>query len=143
MVKITGTKAYKAKLAAIRGPEMTKQVGAALFAAGQEIQVEAQLSITNGSVSGKGHVPSLPGEPPNNDTGVLANNIETRQVEPLLAEVSSNAPYAAALEYGTVRMAERPYMRPAVAMKRDDVVNQVKEAVTIIVRRAGGVPRGE
>lgn len=142
MVKITGTKAYKAKLAAVRGPTMTKQVGAALFAAGQDIQIEAQLSITNGAVSGKFHVPSRPGEPPNNDTGVLANNIETIQVEPLRVEVSSNAPYAAALEYGTIRMAERPYMRPAVARKRKEVVAQVKEAVSIVVKRAGGV-RGE
>jgi hypothetical protein len=118
---------------------MVKQVSAALFAGGQAIQVEAQISISEGAVSGKNHVPSKPGEPPNQDTGVLANNIETVLVEPLRVEVSSNAPYAAALEYGTTKMAARPYMSRAVARKRDEVVSLVRGGVKIIVNRAGGV----
>lgn len=117
---------------------MIRRVGGALFAGGQLIQVEAQVSITNGAVSGKGHVPSSPGEPPNQDTGVLANNIETVLVEPLKVEVSSNAPYAAALEYGTSKMAERPYMRPAVAKKRKEVTQLVRGAVAAVIRDSKG-----
>jgi HK97 gp10 family phage protein len=136
MPRIRGDKAYSARLKGITGPEMVRQVGAALFAGGQEIQVAAQLSITDGAVSGKNHVPSKPGEPPKNDTGVLANNIETVLVAPLKVEVSSNAPYAAALEYGTSKMAERPYMRPAVAKKRAEVTKLIRAAINSVLRKS-------
>ena len=69
------------------------------------MQTDAQTSITEGAVSGAGHIPSDPGEAPNNDTGVLANNIETLETGPLKVTVSSNAPYAAALEFGSSREA--------------------------------------
>lgn len=134
MVKVTGGKTVSDKLKRMSGPELEQRVGAALFAAGNQIQVEAQISITTGAVSGKGHVPSKPGEPPNQDTGTLANNIETVQISPLKVEVSSNAPYAAYLEYGTSRMAERPYMRPAVERTRPKVL----ELIQLAVRRAKG-----
>lgn len=138
MVKITGQKAHMARVRSLASPEIIKDVGAALFAAGNAIQVEAQISITRGAVSGKNHVPSRPGEPPNQDTGVLANNIETRLVAPLKVEVSSNAPYAAALEFGTSKVAERPYMRPAAGVVRKEATILVRDAVSTIVRRAKG-----
>lgn len=130
---VTGAKAHSARLRRIAGPEMVRQVGAALFTGGQTIQDEAQLSITRGAQSGKNHVASAPGEAPNNDTGVLANNIETTRPGPLRVEVSSNAPYAAALELGTSKMIERPYMRPATAKKRNEVTDLVRAAVKKVV----------
>tara|TARA_Y100001951_G_scaffold100969_1_gene105156 strand:- start:2823 stop:3167 length:345 start_codon:yes stop_codon:yes gene_type:complete len=110
-------------------------IGQALFAGGELIQTHAQRSITEGAVSGKGHVPSLPGEPPNADTHHLANNIETTQPRPDLVEVRSNAEYAAALEFGTSRMAERPYMVPARNKKRREVTELVIEAVNHLAKR--------
>lgn len=136
MVKVTGAKKVSDRLRRLSGPELTREVGQALYAAGKQIEVEAQLSITRGAVSGKNHVPSKPGDPPNQDTGVLGNNIETVQVTPLRVEVSSNAPYAAALEFGTSKMAERPYMRPAVRKTR----SKVSELIALSVRRAKGRP---
>lgn len=138
MARVTGTKAHAARLRKLSGPEMIRRVGTALFAGGQLIEVEAQISITNGAVSGKNHVPSSPGEPPNQDLGVLANNIETVQTAPLRAEVSSNAPYAAALEFGTSKMAERPYMRPATAKKRKEVTVLVRRAVSEAINQSRG-----
>lgn len=136
MVKITGAKAHAARLKRLTGEDMIRQVGAALFEAGNMIQVDAQISITEGSTSADGkHVPSLPGQPPNNDTGVLANNIETVQKAPLVVQVSSNAPYAAALEFGTSKMAERPYMRPATAKNRKAVTELVRKAVERVTKR--------
>lgn len=109
---------------------LEREVGAALFTAGNLIQVEAQISITNGTTSAKGqHLPSSPGEPPNNETGVLAGNIETVHLEPLLVAVSSNAPYAQHLEYGTSKMAARPYMVPAAQRSRKEVGKIVADAV--------------
>lgn len=136
VVKITGDKAFRAKLKRISGPEMERSVGKALFRAGNLISDEAQDSITRGSASAGRHIASAPGEPPNNDTGVLKGNIEVNQVAPLKVEVSSNAPYAADLEFGTSKMAERPYMRPALAAKRAEVKALLNEAVDHVL--AGG-----
>jgi HK97 gp10 family phage protein len=43
-------------------------------------------------------------------------------------EVSSNAPYSGHLEYGTSRMAARPFMGPAARKERANVVRLVTEA---------------
>lgn len=131
---LKGAKAHVARLRRLSSPEAERAIGRALFAGGEAIRVEAQLSITRGSVSGKNHVPSKPGEPPNQDTGVLAGNIETVQISPLLVEVSSNAPYSAPLEFGTSKMAARPFMRPARDKMRDEVTELVRRAVAKIAK---------
>ena len=129
MARIIGSKGHKARLKKIRGAAMTREVGKAIYAASDMLKAEAKISITTGAVSGKGHVPSAPGQPPNNDTGHLAGNIENRMTGPLTAEVSSNAEYSAALEFGTSRMAARPFMTPAAAKTRKQAGALVKAAV--------------
>jgi hypothetical protein len=57
MPKITGVREHVARVKRIAGPEMVRQVGAALFAAGSIIETEAARLITEGAVSGKGHTP--------------------------------------------------------------------------------------
>ncbi len=135
---MTGRKAHVARLKRIQGPAMERAVTNALFAGGQIIEQDAAFSITQGSVSGKGHVGSAPGEAPNNDTGVLARNIETVAKDVLLVEVSSDAPYSAALEFGHHYedgrvIEERPFMRPARARKQADVERLVVKAVKHVV----------
>lgn len=132
---LRGSKAHLARLRKLTR-DTERFVGKALFAGGESIQIEAQLSITQGAVSGKNHVPSKPGEPPNQDTGVLSGNIETVQKGPLLVEVSSNAPYSTPLEFGTSKMAARPFMRPARDKKRAEVVALVERAVSQAVRQS-------
>ncbi len=133
MVKVTGRENAKSKISAMRSAELVDQVSKALFVGGNRIQVAAQQSITEGSVSGRFHVPSLPGEPPNSDTHGLDRQIETVQISPLKVEVSSNAQYAAHLEFGTSRMAARPYMLPASRKERDAVVKLVQDAVDRLI----------
>jgi HK97 gp10 family phage protein len=135
-VPLKGARAHLARLKVLAGPAMTRAVGKALFAGGELIQTEAQVSISRGAISGKGHVPSAPGEPPNYDTGVLANNIETTQPGPLRVQVASNAPYSAPLEFGTSRMAARPFMRPARDAKRREVRALVQQAMNHVVKRS-------
>jgi HK97 gp10 family phage protein len=135
--RITGDKGVTIRLNNI-GEQAVRRVGAALFAGGEEIRAEASHMITEGAVSGKHHVPSAPGDPPNEDTGVLRTNIETTQIGPLKVEVSSNAPYAAALEFGTSKMLPRPYMQPATDRKRDAVVALVRGAVSAAVKASKG-----
>jgi len=112
---------------------MVKQIGAALFAAGSLIEVDAARSITEGAVSGKGHVRSQPGHAPSADTHLLDRSIETALIEPLRAEVSANAPYAVPLEFGTSKMAARPFMAPAAQRKRKEVVDLIQRAVSKVV----------
>lgn len=135
LMGMIGRKAHVARLKRLSGPTMEREVGKALFAAGNRVQVAAQISITAGAVSGKGHVPSTAPNPPNNDTGVLAGNIETIQTAPLVVEVRSNAPYSAALEFGTSRMAARPFMQPAIDAERKNVEQLVFQAVKRATKR--------
>ncbi|MES2289300.1 MAG: HK97 gp10 family phage protein [Pseudomonadota bacterium] len=129
-----GAAEHIARLKRLTSPEATRQIGAALYAGADRIKAKAQYLITEGSVSGKNHVPSNPGEPPNNDTGVLKNNIEAVLKEPLVAEISSNAPYAAPLEFGSSKMAARPYMVPARDAERAAVQELVTQAVNHVVK---------
>lgn len=118
---------------------MIRPVTQAVFAAAQDLAVDASLSITRGAVSGKNHVPSAPGEPPNADTHVLARNIEAVSTGPLKAETSSNAPYAAAQEFGSEKLGlpERPYMRPAATRERPKAVKRILDAVNRVIRNSG------
>lgn len=127
---LRGSKAHVARLKRLTGGSLERDVGAALFAGGERIQVAAQISITEGATDAKGeHVPSRPGEPPNNEKGTLANNIETVQKGPLLVEVSSNAAHSTPLELGTSRMSARPFMAPARDAERGNVEKLVADAV--------------
>lgn len=112
-----------------------QQVTRALYAAGQLIESDAEQSITAGSISGAGHIPSLPGQPPNADTRFLDTNIETEIGGPGLVTVTSKAPYSAALEYGNSRgLAPRPFMRPATERNRKKVAQMVGEALSITIK---------
>lgn len=121
---------------------LDREVSKALFTAGEVVEGEAAHSITTASAGGqKGgkhqHVRSRPGESPNAETGVLDRNIETVQVEPFRVEVSSNAPYSAALEFGTSKMAARPFMRPAIQVTRKKVQQIIADAVSRSAKSAG------
>ncbi len=100
MAKVRGVREHLDRVKRLTGPEMVEKITQVLYVAADNIKADAQISITNGAVSGKNHVPSAPGTPPNNDSGVLAGNIEAAIVGPAHAQVSSNAPYAAAQEFG-------------------------------------------
>ena len=126
--------------------QIQKAAKAGIWAGANEIKVEAQLSITRGSVSGANHKPSKAGTAPNNDTGVLKNNIETISTGPLTAEVQSKAPYAVIHEYGgtiedgfgkgvKITLPERPYMRPAAKKMKPVVAEHVKTILDIVLAR--------
>lgn len=111
---------------------VTAGVSKAVYTAADMVRAEAHRSITAGSISGKGHKPSAPGSAPNNDTDFLRNNLSINRKTLLEAEVSSNAPYSVALEFGTSKMAARPFMRPA----RDKVAQQAGKLLAREINRA-------
>lgn len=138
MIRIRGAMEHSRRLKRITGGGLEREVGKALYAAGDLIKVDAQISITSGAVSGKNHVPSAPGDAPNADTHLLADNIEVVQPAPLRIEVSSNAPYSGALEFGTSKMEARPFMGPAANRQRKAATKLVRDHVSLVVRRSKG-----
>lgn len=112
---------------------MVQEVGKAVYAAADYLSTEAALSITAGATSGKGHVASLPGEPPNADTHQLDRSIHSQQTGPLKAESIADAPHAVPLELGTSKVAARPFMGPAAAKTKPQAQKLVAAAVKRVV----------
>lgn len=80
------------------------------------------------------HQASAPGEPPASDTGSLVSRIEVKPVEEdVAAKVVANTKYAAFLEFGTVKMEPRPFMRPALANMRDRIMGIMKAAMGSLI----------
>ena len=84
----------------------------------------AVTSINQGAKSGvvyekynprRTHRASAAGEPPATDTGYLVSNIFTNiDTDGLGASVESRAEYSSYLEFGTQKMAARPFLQPAL-----------------------------
>ena len=134
---LIGAKKHIDRLKRLSGPEVTKIAGAVVYEGADMIRAEAFRSVSAGSVSGKNHVPSKPGEPPNRDTGELQASMTTRQTGPLSAEFREDAPHARPLEFGTSKMAARPHVRPA----RDKMLPKIRaryaEQMDKLVKRSG------
>ena len=111
---------------------MRAEVGKAVYAAADYLSTEAALSITNGAVSGKNHVASAPGEPPNADTHDLDSSIHTERESQLKALSVADSDHAAPLELGTSKMAARPFMQPAAEKTRKQAQRLVQAAVKIV-----------
>lgn len=136
---LKGAGAHIRRLRKLAGPEATKIAGAIVYEGADMIRAEAFRSISAGAVSGKGHIPSKPGEPPNRDTGNLQAHLRVEQTGPTKAEVRSDATYAAALEFGTSKMAERPYMRPARDKMRPAIQERLAEQFGEFVRLSASI----
>lgn len=92
-----------------------------------------QNSPRSGRVYGR-HKASGPGEPPAPDTGNLIRNVQTSvDAQKLTGNVNFGAKYSRALEYGTFKMAPRPFARPAVENKKaaitDDIADEISGAL--------------
>lgn len=105
------------------------RISQAVLVGADMIATEAALSITKGSISGKGHVPSRPGEPPNADTRQLDRSIIAVKTGELEAQVQVNAPHASYQEFGTSRMAARPFLQPAVNKTKAEVIDLFFRAI--------------
>ncbi|WP_288338483.1 HK97 gp10 family phage protein [uncultured Sphingomonas sp.] len=105
------------------------EVGRAVLQGARLVEDRAKGLIFEGSVSGKGHVASRPGEAPNNNLGDLVRGISHDQTGATSAVVISQSQAALSLEVGTSRMAARPYMGPAAMMEADGISKLVAGAV--------------
>jgi HK97 gp10 family phage protein len=123
---LQGLDRHLRRLHAIRS-ESASAANRALVAGAEMIRAEADRSISAGAVSDRNH----------GDTGELQAQLKTVNPRPLLAEVRSEAPYAAALEFGTSRMAARPYLRPARDKLAPQIARLFAEQINAVVRRSG------
>jgi len=91
----------------------TVESGEAVLRAGTRGVMED--SVTGARAGRTGSFTSSPGEVPRVQTGRLKGSI-TSELHPVLpiARVGTDVPYAPKLEFGTGRIAPRPYMRPAL-----------------------------
>lgn len=100
-----------------------------------DTQQEAVRGIQRGPASGRTykrgtvtHTASAPGQFPMSDTGRLASNVEfevatkSRQV----AVVGTNIEYGAHLEFGTSKMAARPWLMPSFRKATEGVAKELK-----------------
>lgn len=131
-----GMREHMRRLQRLSSAEVIRAAGAAVYESADAIRAEAFRSISAGSTSGAGHVPSAPGEAPNRDTGHLQANLKNVETGPLSAEVRSEAEYAAPLEFGTSKVAARPYMRPARDKELEPSQRRLAQQIERLVRRS-------
>lgn len=130
MARIFGQRVHGDRLRRLSGIAVTSGVADAVEAGAERIVKRAQASILEGAISGPNHVASAPGEPPNADTHELdqSGRVEMDRTR-LSAKASFSAPHAIPLEFGTDKMEERPYLRPAGQAERPSIRREVSTAV--------------
>lgn len=105
------------------GKAVPAGVAVALKSIGLDIQNTARLSMSRGSPRGrrykrgkKWHTASAPGQPPATDTGDLMNHVVSQASRTFveIGESGTRKEHGKHLEYGTSRMAARPWLMPAV-----------------------------
>ena len=107
--------------------------------AGNLVRNTAVNSINQGAKSGvvyekynprRTHKASAAGEPPATDTGFLVSNIFLNvDTDGLGASVESRADYSSFLEFGTSKMAARPFMQPALEENKPKIKRLARQMV--------------
>ena len=109
-----------------------KAVAEAAEAAANDAKASMAMS-KSGTIYKRGgisHVASAPGEPPAIDTGQLIGSVRVTRLEAMRWAVGAgDTEYAAHLEYGTRKMAARPFLRPAAERARPVFMAKVLEAL--------------
>ena len=104
----------------------TRNVQSIIALSGQLVRNTAVKSIQQHQSQGVtygNHTASTAGNPPNSDTGYLASNIfVVIDQNKMGSSVESRADYSEALEFGTSKMAARPFMQPALEENRRKII---------------------
>jgi len=151
-MKISGLSSLSNKLRSL--PEVVRQeVAKGVSASALMLQNDMRMSIQKGPKTGraykrgktKWHRASAPGEAPATDSGRLASHINfTLSERGMKASVgvndATNIVYAARMEFGGkdsrgVYIAPRPYIRPALRRKAQDIVLRLKKSYKAGIRR--------
>jgi len=116
-------------------PMVQSKVEEALAATAYSVEADIKTAMAEpktGELYKRGkrmHQASAPGEAPAIDTGMLVNSISVTKEAPLRYAVTAAAEYAIHLEYGTHKMAARPFMRPAMERAKPVLRDLVAKAL--------------
>jgi len=108
------------------------QAATIVLRAGYMVRAEAAMSMTRGksgrmyTYRGSPHQASAPGEAPAIMSGNLLNRQRVKMEQKTTVGVYFDARYARPLEFGTHRMAARPFARPAANKVRPWLVQQLR-----------------
>lgn len=127
---------------------IVKIAGATVYEGADMVRARAFRLVSQGSISGKGHIASRPGDPPNRNTGELQAGFETVQTGPLSAEFSSNSKHAMPMEFGahirngfgrgiSFEVEERPHVRPARNIEEPRIQKLFARRIEQLVKRSG------
>ncbi len=160
-VKIEGLEKLTKQMT-VMAPLINAELDKALFISAKKVEEEAKRSIAEGNKSGKiythflltnkrtggifpsrlrdkPHRASAPGQAPAQDSGALSRSINTRvqksAKEALIVAGNSLAKYARFLEFGTSKMAARPFMVPALEKSKAFIRARLNEAVDIAIKK--------
>jgi HK97 gp10 family phage protein len=136
-IRLEGSEQLQRELRRLSG-DLREEAGKAVLATAVEMRADIVKSIQRGPASGityekykprRTHTASAPGQPPMSDTARLANSITFDRLGDLTASVGSELNYAPWLEYGTSRMAARPFFRPAVERMRPKYIGKLEDLI--------------
>lgn len=121
-------------------PELVRQeVNKALFVSAKEVEKQAKISILSGKKTGRAykrrsitHQASAPGEAPASDRGRLVGSINSFPGDGESVVIAGNGAvhYARLLEFGTSKMAPRPFFFPALEKSRQFIKTRLAEAIS-------------
>jgi len=122
--------------------EMEQQTKDIVSATALSIHGHAVKEIQRGNKSGrlyqrgsKTHQASAKGEAPATDTGALVSSLQLRGAGSTTMHVFTRLNYAPFLEFGTSKMGERPFMRPALQANRAPFEKALKAMLDNVKRK--------
>lgn len=133
-----GKDAHIRRLRKLSGNQVRRLAGAIVYEGADTIRAEAFRLVSAGSVQGKNHVRSAPGEAPNREHGDLQAGMKAEQTGPVTAEFRSESDHARPLEFGTSIMEPRPHVRPARETKKPVIEKRFAEQFEKLVKASGG-----
>lgn len=117
----------------------TDQIMVALDTSGEMLKEKAILEINTGGRSGRmygTHQASAAGEYPKTQTGALVASIQ-KSLLPLAVTVGTSLDHGRYLEFGTSRMAARPWLRPSynwvLRFAQQSIGSAVQSAISSVV----------
>jgi hypothetical protein len=137
MMKVTDS-GHAARLQRLASPALIEALGRALVASADSIAEDAAESIRADSISGPGHIPSQPGQPPNADTHDLDESIHVGELidtgDGLQTHVIADSDHALYMEMGTSRVEARPFLMPAMYLGRRGTLERIAAAYNRYIR---------
>ena len=126
-----------ARLDAIPG-EVLAELRPALIRSAEEVadKMRALVPVEEGDLKA-----SITVTPPLGTTPAYAEGGGRRTAGPNQALVTAGAPkvrHGHFMEFGTVKMAPRPFMRPAWRLAKARIERRVKRAISLAIKRAAG-----